>query len=166
MTIDTYVLFELAGTTYGIPSTEVAHIEMLEHITLVPGASPAMEGVVFSRGQVIPVLNLRLLFGSTNEPRTLRSRLIVVQREQRTVGLIVDSAREFRKIPAETIRPIEDSLSGINANYLRAIASLGDRLILLLDLGAVLQADVSSKPLLPAGLGAPLPLKRELSSHR
>ena len=56
-TFESYVLFELAGSLYGMPSHSVRHIEMLEHITLVPNANPAIEGVVFSRGQVIPALN-------------------------------------------------------------------------------------------------------------
>ena len=58
-----YVLFELAGSVYGIPSQTVQHIEMFEHVTLVPNANPAIDGVVFSRGQVIPALNLRARFG-------------------------------------------------------------------------------------------------------
>ena len=48
---DTYVLFELAGALYAIPSASVQHIEMLEHVTLVPNAHRAIDGVVFSRGK-------------------------------------------------------------------------------------------------------------------
>src|SRR4051794_23425256 len=103
MSVDTYVIFELAGTTYGIPSEQVRHIEMLEHVTAVPNANPAIDGVVFSRGQVIPALNLRARFGFPREPYTLRTRLVFVQVKERTVALIVDTAREFRRIPSDTI---------------------------------------------------------------
>jgi purine-binding chemotaxis protein CheW len=147
---NTYVLFELAGTTYGIPSADVRHIEMVEHVTLVPNANPAIDGVVFSRGQVIPALNLRTRFGFPNEAHTMRTRLVYVQLRNRTVGLIVDAAREFRNIPPETIRPIEQTLTGIRGNYLKAVASLADRLILLLDLDAVL--DVENYDPAPAAL--------------
>ena len=57
---ESYVLFELAGSIYGIPSQNVQHIDMFEHVTRVPNANPAIDGVVFSRGQVIPALNLRV----------------------------------------------------------------------------------------------------------
>ena len=138
---DRYVLFEIARATYGVPSADVRHIEMLEHVTLVPNANRAIDGVVFSRGQVIPALNLRTRFGFPREPHTLRTRIIFVQVRERLVGLIVDSAREFLRIPPEQIRPIKETLTGIDGNYLRAVARPGDRLILLLDLDKVLDVD-------------------------
>jgi purine-binding chemotaxis protein CheW len=138
---DQYVLFEVGGTTYAIPSTEVAHVEMVQHITLVPNANPAIDGVVFSRGQVIPALNLRTRFGLPSETHTLRTRLIFVQLRERLVALLADSAREFLRIPDEVIRPIEQTLTGISGNYLKGVAQLGERLILLIDLAAVLDLE-------------------------
>jgi len=135
---ETYVLFELAGTTYGLGTREVQHMEMLDRITPVPNTSAAVEGVVFSRGQVIPAINLRVRFGLTREPHTMRSRLIIVQVQQRLVGLIVDSAREFSAIPNDVIRPIQDAITGMEGNYLKGIAMLEKRLVLLLDLDATL----------------------------
>ena len=138
---DRYVLFEIEGTTYGIPSGEVRHVEMVEHVTLVPNANPAIDGVVFSRGHVIPALNLRTRFGFQRTPHTLRSRLVFVQVRERTVGLIVDTAREFLRIPEDQIRPIQETLTGVNGNYLKSVANIDDRLILLLDLDAVLDVE-------------------------
>lgn len=138
---DHYVLFEVGGSAYAIPSAQVGHIEMVEHVTLVPNANPAIDGVVFSRGQVIPALNLRTRFGFPREPHTMRTRLVFVKVRDRVVGLIVDSAREFVRIPAEKIRPIEQTLTGISGNYLKGVAQAGERLILLVDLEAVLDVD-------------------------
>jgi purine-binding chemotaxis protein CheW len=138
---DKYVLFEVGGTTYAISSSDVRHVEMLEHVTLVPNANQAIDGVVFSRGQVIPALNLRTRFGFPREAVSSRTRIIFVQVRERTIGLIADSAREFVRLPAETIRPIAQTLAGINGNYLQAVAQLGPRLILLLDLDAVVDVD-------------------------
>jgi purine-binding chemotaxis protein CheW len=135
---ETYVLFELAGTTYGLRTREVQHMEMVENITPVPNTALAVEGVVFSRGQVIPAVNLRVRFGLPREPFTLRTRLIIVQVQQRLVGLIVDSSREFRAIPTEVIRPIQETIAGMKGNYLKGIASFENRLVLLLDLEATL----------------------------
>jgi purine-binding chemotaxis protein CheW len=143
MSSETYVLFDLAGTTYGLRTSEVQHMEMLDRITPVPNTAPAVEGVVFSRGQVIPAVNLRVRFGLAREPHTMRSRLIVVQVEQRQVGLIVDSAREFILIPDDVIRPMEQAVSGLEGNYLEGIATLNERLVLLPDLNAVLNLDTA-----------------------
>ena len=139
--VESYVLFELAGSFYGISSRHVQHIEMFEHVTLVPNANPAIDGVVFSRGQVIPALNLRLRFGFPRVENTLRTRIVFGTIHNRTVGLIVDTAREFRNLPAENIRPIEETLTGINRKYLQAVTQVGERLVLILDLEAVLNLE-------------------------
>ena len=60
---DNYILFTVAGTAYALPSQAVAHVEMIEQITRVPDAPPYVDGVVFSRGQVVPAINLRARFG-------------------------------------------------------------------------------------------------------
>src|SRR6476469_6185751 len=123
---ESYVLFDLAGSVYAIPSQSVQHIEMYEHVTLVPNANPAIDGVVFSRGQVIPALNLRARFGFPKQERTLRTRIIFARVHDRTVGLIVDSALDFQNLPAESIRPIEEALTGINGKYLKAVTKVGE----------------------------------------
>src|SRR5688500_20329829 len=96
--LESYILFELSGTNYGVKSRDVLHMEMLDQVTPVPNAPPFVDGVVFSRGKVIPAVNLRVRFGFPRQPHTLRTRLLVVQSGDRAVGLIVDSAREFRNI--------------------------------------------------------------------
>jgi len=146
--VETYVLFELAGSVFGLPSQSVQHIEMFEHVTLVPNANPAIEGVVFSRGQVIPALNLRVRFGFPREEKTLRTRIVFTTVHDRVVGLIVDTAREFQKLPTDSIRPIEETLTGINGKYLKAVTKVSNRLVLILDLEAVLNVE-DVQPLAP-----------------
>jgi len=143
---ESYVLFELGGSVYGIPSQSVQHIEMLEHVTLVPNANPAIDGVVFSRGQVIPALNLRTRFGFPRQEKTLRTRIVFAMAHDRTVGLIVDSAREFQNVSLDSVRPIEKTLTGINGRYLKAVTKVGERLVLILDLDAVLNVDDVQMP--------------------
>jgi chemotaxis signal transduction protein len=143
---ESYVIFELAGSTYGIPSQNVRHIEMFEQVTLVPNANPAIDGVVFSRGQVIPALNLRVRFGFPRAENTVRTRIIFANIHQRTVGLIVDAAREFKNLSTDSIGRIEETLTGINGRYLKAVTKIGERLVLILDLEAVLKVDDVEMP--------------------
>jgi len=131
---DSFVLFELADTTYGLRGTEVLKLEMIEHITPVPNAGPDLEGVVFSQGDVIPAISLRARFGFPKVEYDIRSRLLVVQAGERKLGLIVDSAREFKNIPAELISKPPESLEGTSGIYLSGIATIDERLILILDL--------------------------------
>ena len=133
-----FILFELAGTTYGVPSRAVQQVELVEHITPVPNAPPAVEGVIFSRGQVIPAVNLRVRFGFEKSPHDLRTRLIVINAKGRVIGLIVDSAREFISIPTSAIQPPNEAISGLKGKYLEGIATLGERIILILSLAEVI----------------------------
>jgi purine-binding chemotaxis protein CheW len=142
------VLAELAGTIYGIPSRLVRRIEMVEQITPVPNAPPAIAGVAFSRGQVIPAIDLRARFGFEKIPYTLRSRMIVAALGERTIGMIVDTAREFVTIAAEQIQPPPEAISGLSSASIHGIARIGERLVVLLNLDEVLHG---------ADLAAPAP---------
>ena len=133
-----YVLFELAGTAYAVPSEVVQQMEMVEHITPVPDAPGFVDGVVFVRGQVVPVVNLRARFGFDRVPPDLKTRLMVVARQGRTVGLLVDSAREFITLNAEAINPPPEAVAGLSGKYLAGIANVADRLVLILDIDELL----------------------------
>ena len=136
--LGSYILFSVSGTTYALPTADVRHMEMIEDITRVPNAPSFVDGVVFSRGQVVPVVNLRARFGFDRAPHDLRTRLIVVQAESRVIGLLVDVAREFVSIPPDAIQPPHEALAGMSGRYVEGVASIGDRLILILNLQRIL----------------------------
>jgi len=119
----------------------VQQIEMITDIAAVPNAHKAVEGVVFVRGQVVPAMDLRTRFGFKKIERDLRSRLVVVNTGTRVVGLIVDTAREFLKIPLSSIGPTPEAITGLSGQYLDGIAAIGQRLILILNLDAVLDIE-------------------------
>jgi purine-binding chemotaxis protein CheW len=133
-----FILFQVSGSTYGLPAACVQQMEMLERVTPVPNAAPCVDGIVFSRGQVVPAVNLRQRFGFEKIPYDGQTRLIVVSNDARRVGLIVDSSREFVSIPTEAIQPPPESLTALSGKYLKCIATLDKRLVLILDLDALL----------------------------
>lgn len=131
---DHYILFLVAGTTYAIPSQHVAHVEMVDQVTSVPNAAAFVDGVVFSRGQVIPAINMRARFGFPRIDGDVRTRLLVVTIAGRNVGLLVDACREFLTIPSTSIHPPGEALTSAAAQYLAGIATIGDRIIVILKL--------------------------------
>lgn len=137
-TAEPYVLCELAGTAYAVPSRAVERMEMVETVTPVPNAPGFVDGVVFSRGRVVPAVNLRRRFGFERAAYDLRTRLVVVTHAGRSVGLIVDAAREFVTIPADAVQPPPGGLAGTSGSYLAGVATLAGKVILILDVAAVL----------------------------
>jgi len=144
---ETFILFSVAGTTYALRSADVQHMEMVEHVTRVPNAAPFVDGVVFSRGQVVPAVNLRARFGFERAPYDIRTRLIVVQSGGRHVGLIADDGREFLRVPAGAIQPPQDAMAGMSGRYIEGIVSVNNRLILVLNLAELLNV---TEPLVAA----------------
>lgn len=136
---EAFVLFELAGNTCGVRSHAVQSVELVEHVTAVPNALPFVEGVTFTRGKVIPSINLRIRFGFPSIPVDLQSRMLVVRLKDRTAGMLVDSAREFISIPADSIQPPVETMAGFGVRYLEAIAMLGNRKVLILNLEEVIE---------------------------
>ena len=138
----TFILFTVADASYAVSSERVQHMEMVEHVTPVPNAPPFIDGVVFSRGQVVPVVNLRARFGFPRVAPDLRARLVIVRGDGRLAGLVVDAAREFVRIPASAIQPPPEGINGLSGRYLAGVATIGDRLILVLELEELLKTDI------------------------
>lgn len=148
-----YILFRINNIQYAVPSSQVQQLEMIEAITPVPNAPAFVEGVVFMRGRVVPVISLRSRFGLEKIPYDITARLIVIDLDGRTIGLTVDSAREFISIDTSHILPPPESLVGPRLEYLRGVVSLQDRLILVVDLHKLLdpiEAQALSEPISPA----------------
>ena len=141
---DSYILFTLAGTTYALRSEYVRHMEMVDHVTRVPNAPTYVDGVISSRGQVVPVINLRARFGFDRVEADARTRLIIVELESRVVALLADSAREFVTIRPDSTQPPGAALAGLSGEYLEGIATIGDRLVLILNVKHVV--DVANAP--------------------
>jgi chemotaxis signal transduction protein len=139
-----YILFSVAGTTYALPSDHVVHMDMVGQITPVPNAAPFVDGVVFSRGQVVPVINLRARFGFERAAGDIRSRLLVVDAGRRQVGLLADAAREFISIADNAIQPPSEGLDGLSGRYLAGMATLGERIVLVLDLAHLVEAPAAT----------------------
>lgn len=149
---DSYVLFTLAGATYALRSDDIQQLEMVASPTPVPSAPHFVDGVVSVRGQVIPAVNLRARFGFPRVAHDVRSRLVIVRSAGRTVGLLVDGAREFATIAPDSIKPLPEGLGGISGRYLRGVAHQQDRLLLVVDVAELLAGTIvpNDSPLDPA----------------
>jgi purine-binding chemotaxis protein CheW len=138
-----HVVFKVAEAEYVISADEVLHMESFSGATPVPGAAPHVAGLAQIRGRVIPIVDLRARFGLPPAPPTIDSRIVVVERGDRVVGLLVDSAREVTQVPPDALSPPPEVVSRESRGFVKAVAQAGPRLFMVLDCPRVIGEEVS-----------------------
>ncbi len=132
------VVFDLASEYYGVDISVVREIIRMQAVTKVPGAPLFVEGVINLRGRVVPVVDLRKRLDLTLTEQTKESRIVVVDIAGRDVGVIVDAVTEVLRVPLSSLEPPTSMITSTESDYLKGIAKLEDKLIILLDLDKVL----------------------------
>lgn len=133
------VVFDLAREHYGVDIAAVEGIIKLQAITHVPQAPAFVEGVTNLRGKVLPVVDLRRRFDLPAVAATNETRIIVVEMSGATIGVVVDGVSEVLRVEPEAIEP-PSPLVASNSTFIRGIAKVDQRLIILLDLSKMLTA--------------------------
>jgi purine-binding chemotaxis protein CheW len=136
------VTFFLAKEEYGVDVRLVQEIIRVAEITPVPRAPAAIKGVINLRGRIIPVIDLKRRLGLGEVEASRVARVVVVKLKDRLIGLLVDGASQVLKVPLSTIEPAPEEVVEIDANYIRGVAKLESRLIILVDLVKVLGVDL------------------------
>jgi purine-binding chemotaxis protein CheW len=137
------VTFALGSEEYGVDIAQVQEINRMVTITHVPRAPQFMEGVINLRGQLIPIIDLRTRFGMERSERTKNTRIVVTEIGNKRVGMVVDSVSEVLRIPVEQIENAPDLVAGVDTEYIRGVGKMGDRLIIMLDLGRIISGTES-----------------------
>jgi purine-binding chemotaxis protein CheW len=133
------VVFELANEFYGINIAVVESIIKMQAITQLPQTPIYVRGVTNLRGSVLPVIDLRARFALEAKEDTRQTRIIIVTMDNIKVGVVVDGVSEVLRISDETIEPLPPMINSVNSVFLKGIARLESRLIILLELGKVLE---------------------------
>lgn len=145
-----YMTFKLASEEYGLAILRVREIIGLMDITRVPKTKDYIRGVINLRGKVIPVVDLRLIFGMPKTENTDQTVIIVVQwndtSSSTTMGILVDEVLEVMNIDADQIEPPPDLHSTNNENdFILGIGKAEKRVICLLDIERVLNKEQSTQ---------------------
>lgn len=129
------VVCRLAGGDYGVPIEQVKEINRYVEVTRIPKAPASVLGVINLRGQVIPVVSLRERFGFPPEQIDAATRIIV---SDVRVGFVVDGVTEVLRLDSGTIVPPPETTKGMDSVFIKGIAKLGERLIIVLDLEKII----------------------------
>jgi purine-binding chemotaxis protein CheW len=128
------VTFTLEKEEYAVDILSVQEINRITEITRVPNAPDYVEGVINLRGKVIPVVNLRKKFGLDTKETDESSRVIIMDIQGVTYGLVVDSVSEVLRIPSNIVEPPPPMASSMSSMFIKGIAKLENRLIILIDI--------------------------------
>lgn len=135
------VLFYVANEVYGIDVAAVQGIEKYVNIIPVPNAPSYIEGLINLRGVVIPVFSIRNKFKLPEIAVTEETRMIIVRSKGVLIGLQVDKVKEIVELSDKDLIEPPGIVQNEETNYIRKIARIGDKLVLLMELDGILSAE-------------------------
>ena len=134
-----YIVVSLGQEQYGIDIKYIDNIVRMQRITRVPKAQKYFKGVINLRGEIIPVMSLRLKFDLEEDEYTNASRIIIIKLEpQSAVGIIVDEVREVVTLSDDSVEKPNYDNADEKISYLSGIGKHGDNLISLLNIAGVI----------------------------
>ncbi len=134
-----YIVVKIGTEQYGIDIQYVDNIVRMQSITRVPKAQHYFKGVINLRGEIIPVMSLRLKFGLEQDQFTNSTRIIIIKLEaQATIGIIVDEVKEVVTLNEEEIDKPSYNENDEKASYLFGVGKHGNSLISLLNIAGVI----------------------------
>ncbi|MBR6626910.1 MAG: chemotaxis protein CheW [Lachnospiraceae bacterium] len=136
-----YIVINMGEEQFGIDIKYIDNIVRMQRVTRVPKVPAYLKGVINLRGEVVPVMSLRLKMGLEEDVITKATRIIILKLEQEgNVGIIVDEVKEVIALPEESIEKLAHNRNG-KVSYINAVGKHGEELISLLDLNTITLED-------------------------
>ncbi len=133
-----YLTFRLDQEEYGIDILKVQEIRGYEPPTRIANAPSFIKGVVNLRGTIVPIVDMRLKFNCSNAEYSSFTVVIILNLGTRIVGIVVDSVSDVMELPPGSIKPAPEVESGIHSGCILGLGSVGDRMLILLDIGKLM----------------------------
>lgn len=136
-----FLTFSLGKESYGIEIKYVTEIIGIQAITEIPELPEYVKGIINLRGKIIPVMDVRLRFKKDPREYNDRTCVIVIDINDLSIGLIVDTVSEVLTIPEQGIVEPPKMNRGFNNRYIKNIGKVGNDVKLLLDCEKLLTED-------------------------
>lgn len=143
-----YLTFYIDGQLYSVPTSQVVEIIRMQPITYMPNTVDYVKGVINLRGKVVPVIDMRLRFKKEEKPYDTRTSIVIVESNDMTVGLIVDTVKDVRDVSAAQINasPKSNGKNGAGKDFVNGIVSLDKESAMLLNTAKVLAHHSAARP--------------------
>jgi len=139
------VSFRIEEEEFGVDINKVQEIIKMVEITSIPNSPEFIDGVVNLRGRIIPVIDLRVRLKFNKKESDNKSRIVVIEVESKTVGFLVDEVSEVLRVPQSITEKPPKMVAGIESGFIKAICKLENRLLILLDMEAILSVEEISE---------------------
>jgi len=134
------VVFKVADEEFGVDINDVREIIKMGDVTKIPNTPDYILGVINLRGRIIVVIDFAKKMSLKSKERDKNTRVIIIDVEGNTIGMIVDSCNEVLRITGDKIEPPPPTITQkIDADYIEGVGIIGDRLLILLNLGKVIK---------------------------
>lgn len=133
-----YIVLRLGEEQYGIDIRNIDNIVRMQKITRIPKMPPYLKGVINMRGEVIPVVSMRLKMGLAQDEITKQTRIIVLKLEQEgNVGFLVDEVKEVVTLSSDEIEKLAYESKEEKTGLISAVGKHNGELISLFDLNMI-----------------------------
>jgi len=146
------VAFSLAGKDYSIDIMKVREISKATHFTYVPNSLPYVRGVYNLRGDIISIIDLRVMFNlpSIKSEEGVSDEIIILRLDDYLLGVIVDSIDKVVGISSSTIQPPHPIFGDINIKFIQGVVEKDNRLYIILDVESIFGQDADDVDVIPA----------------
>jgi len=139
-----FLAFKLGQEEYGVDILAVQEIRGYDTVTRVPEAPDYVKGVINLRGVIVPVVDLRLKFKLGSATYDEFTVMIVLNLKGKVIAAVVDGVSDVVRVEPSDIRPTPEFGGIIDTRYISGIATVGERMLILLDIEAlILSADIT-----------------------
>ena len=145
-----FLSFTLGEEHYGVDILKVQEIRGYDAVTKVPDAPEYIKGVINLRGTIVPVIDLRLKLRLREARYDSFTVMIVLNVDERVVGIVVDGVSDVVPLAADQIRPTPEFGAAVDTRFISGIGTLDEQMLILLDIETLLDS---------ADLGAEAPLE-------
>lgn len=136
-----FLVFSLGSEEYAIDILKVQEIRGYENVTRIANTPDFIKGVTNLRGVIVPIVDLRIKFHLDSVEYGSQTVVIVVNVANRVVGVVVDGVSDVLSLSQDQIKPAPEFSLSLSSDYLNGLASVGDRMLVLVDIEKLLTSE-------------------------
>ncbi|MFC0139093.1 chemotaxis protein CheW [Erwinia mallotivora] len=136
-----FLVFTLGNEEYGIDILKVQEIRGYDQVTRIANTPAFIKGVTNLRGVIVPIIDLRIKFEQPGVQYNDNTVVIVLNLQQRVVGIVVDGVSDVLSLTQDQIRPSPEFAVTMSTEYLTGLGALGERMLILVDIEKLLNSE-------------------------